>query len=104
MNAIQEFTNRAMGQAQGILQEEFTLGGNNYFGTFSAPILQPIMTATGYQDQLVVTLKVRATLFTAAPKDKQKLVRKSNNREYFVQIVDFTNPAVFTFLLTDRVL
>lgn len=62
----------------------------------------PIMTATGYQDHIVMPFKAQASQFATPPEARQALSRPQTNREYFIQMVDYTNPVVYTFILVDR--
>lgn len=82
--------------------EEVQINGKDYMGTFGDPLMMPIMTQNGYQDYLVTPLKIAAALFSAKPEAKQTLIRPLTSRELFVQMVDYTNPVVYTFILTDR--
>lgn len=104
MNDLQQFMADCNAQTLDILAEEVELNGATVRGTFGDPQLMPIMTRTGYADHLITPFKVSAAQFAngSPPQARQSLTRASNGRSYFVQIVDYTNPVVFTFLLTDR--
>lgn len=104
MNLLQQFMADCNTQARDIVQELVELNGAQVYGTFGDPQLMPVMTGTGYQDHLVTPFKVSADQFGGGspPAARQSLTRASNQRSYFIQIVDYTNPVVFTFLLTDR--
>lgn len=89
-------------QTEDVVMEDVEIGGHFYKGTFGDPLLMPIMTQSGYQDYLVTPLKIASVLFTVKPQAKQSLIRPLTDREFFIQMVDYTNPVVYTFVLTDR--
>lgn len=104
MNALQEFMAACNVQARPLNQEEFQYpqGGAVFFGTFGNPQLMPVQTRVGYQDHLVTTLIAARAQFAADPAARQMLFRIQTRRPMFIQIVDFTDPVVYTFILTDR--
>ncbi len=103
MNQLQTFLARANTQSRDADQELAILDGAEIFGTFGDAQSMPIMTATGYQDHIVLPFKASADQFASAPEARQKLSRPATAREYIVQMVDYTNPVVYTFILVDRV-
>ncbi len=111
MNFLQTFLAAANAQARPIVQEAFRfvtdISGTIYYGTFGDPLIMPVMTRQGYQDHLVTPLKAEANQWTAqmppiSPSARVELVRIETGRTFFVQIVDYTEVVVYTFILTDR--
>ncbi len=83
-------------------QEEVQINGKTFFGTFGNPELMPVQTRHGYQDHLVNVLILSRDQFATAPESRQMVLRVQTKRNFFVQMVDHTNPVVFTLILTDR--
>ncbi len=102
LNQLQSFLATANDQSKGAVQELAIIGGDEIYGTFGDAQPMPIMTNSGYQDHIVMPFKATASQFAAAPAAKQKLSRPLTARDYFIQMIDYTNPVVFTFILTDR--
>lgn len=102
MNKLQTFMARGNAQTRDVNQEPVEYNGAVYYGTFGDPQMIPVMSRQGYQDYLATELKISKVQFGAAPIAKQMLRRPNTRREFFVQMVDATNPVVFTFILTDR--
>lgn len=104
MNELQAFLAEANEQVAdlGVLTEDVVLGNAKYQGIFGDAVMMPVMTKTGYQDYLVTPVKVSRAQFSAAPAAHQSLVRTSTGRTMFVQIVDPSNPVVYTLVCTDR--
>lgn len=107
MNLLQSFLVEANQQARPIIQEEFTivgdLSGTIYFGTFGDPVIMPVMTRQGYQDHLVTPLKAEKSQWPITPPGERiSIIRTQTGRTLFVQVVDFTEAVVYTFILTDR--
>ena len=76
--------------------------GKEIYGTFGDAQPMPIMTSNGYQDHIVMPFKAEASQFATAPEAHQYLERPLTSRRYFIQMVDYTNPVVYTFILVDR--
>lgn len=92
-------------QARPIIFEDFTIAGDAtvYSGCFGDPTIIPLMTRQGYEDQLVVPMKAPRTQWpTTPPQAKRNLIRTQTGRTFFIQVIDFTEVVVFTFILTDR--
>lgn len=106
MNMLQIFMAAATAQASPVLQEAFTLaaGATSYMGTFGDAVLLPEMMPTGYQDHLVTSVKALRSAFATAPTSKQVLTRTGTGVGYFIQIIDTSDPVVYTFLTTERTL
>lgn len=106
MNALQTFMAAATAQAQNVIQEAFTLaaGATIYYGTFGDAVMLPEMLPQGYQDHLVTPLKVLRSAFSGTPASKQLCTRTATGVAYFVQIIDTSDPVVYTLLLTERTL
>lgn len=109
MNALQEFMARGNVQIatpgngqNAIATEKIQLDGTLYDATFGDAIMMPVMTQQGYQDHLVTPVKVSRVQFPSDPKAHQSLIRVSVEREMFIQMVDISNPVVYTFVVTDR--
>src|SRR4051812_9560589 len=102
MNQLQDFMARCNTQARPLNQEAAELNGSVIYGTFGDPVLMPVMTRQGYMDHLVTPFKAARDQFADDPQARQTLVRPLTQREFFIQIVDYTNPVVYTFILTDR--
>lgn len=111
MNLLQTFLANANVQTRTVLQEALTFTadpGGEYTGTFGDPQIMPIMTRQGYEDHLVTPLKVERVLFADWTSDelnalaRTTLVRTQTGRTFFIQVVDYTEAVVFTFILTDR--
>jgi hypothetical protein len=111
MNALQTFLAAANVQTRSVLQEALTLAadpGVTYTGTFGDPQIMPVMTRQGYQDHLVTPLKIERAQFstwTAEELDalaRTNLVRTQTGRTFWINVVDYTEAVVFTFILTDR--
>jgi hypothetical protein len=110
MNDLQAFLNEANDQTQAVIQEAFTRVGEapavTRYGTFGDPQIMPVSTRQGYQDYLVTPLKVRASQFAnpaaAEAFARKEIIRTATGRTFFVQVVDFTEVVVYTFMLTDR--
>ena len=102
MNALQTMLATANTQARPINQEEVVINSAKLYGTFGDPQVMPVMTRAGYQDHLVNTLKVSRDQFSSDPVAKTTITRPATGRKFFVQVVDYTNPVVYTFILTDR--
>lgn len=102
MNLLQDFMARGNAQTVAVVTEEIQMGGNLYNGTFGDAVMMPVMTAVGYQDQLVTPVKISRVQFAADPQAHQSLERVSTKRTMFIQIVDISNPVVYTLICTDR--
>lgn len=112
MNLLQTFMAEANTQTRTVVQEAFTIVGESpavtRYGTFGDPEIMPVMTRNGYEDHLIVPLKVEVTEFSAYTAEqlnalaRRSLVRTSTGRTMFIQVVDYTAVVVFTFILTDR--
>jgi hypothetical protein len=103
MNALQTMLAAGNAQAIGVNTEPVVINGSTLQGTFGDPEMMPLMSRTGYEDHLVIPLKVSAVQFASDPPAKVTITRPGPpKREYFVQMVDHTNPVVYTFILTDR--
>lgn len=102
MNGLQAFMVTGNQQSKDAVMEEVSIGGEIIYGTFGDPQLMSVMTMNGYQDHLVTPFKALGAQFADHPAARQTLIRTQTNREFFIQIVDFTNPVVYTFILTDR--
>lgn len=101
-NLLQSFLARANLQSRTANQELAVIGGDEIWGTFGDAQPMPVMTPTGYQDHIIMQFKAEADQFAAPPEAHQLLVRPQTNRTYFIQMVDYTNPVVYTFILVDR--
>lgn len=104
LNQLQAFMADGNSQTEPVVMEDVKIGGEVVKGTFGDAVMMPVMTQEGYQDQLVTPVKIAVALLHVAPKAKQSLTRISVNRDMFIQIVDISNPIVWTLLVTDRVL
>ena len=102
MNALQNFMATGNVQSRDTVQEVVEIGGAEIYGTFGDAQILPVMTVNGYQDHLVTPFKASRDQFAANPAARQTLLRPATGREFFIQVVDFTNPVVYTFILTDR--
>lgn len=111
MNLLQTFLAAANVQTRTTLQEDLTFAtdpGVTYTGTFGDPQIMPVMTRQGFQDHLVTPLKIERALFAGWTDDelnalaRTALVRTQTGRTFFIQMVDYTEAVVFTFILTDR--
>lgn len=102
MNALQQMLATANTQSRQVNQEAVEIDGKILFGTFGDPIPMPIMTRQGYKDHLVLPLKVSRDQFAADPVARSSVKRPAMEKTYFVQLVDTTNPVVYTFILVDR--
>ena len=102
MNLLQQFIAAANAQTQDVLQELVQLDGKEYYGTFGDAVLMPIMTRAGYEDQLVTGFRASRTQFSEDPAAHSTLTRVSTGHNYFVQIIDTSNPVLYVFQLTDR--
>lgn len=93
----------AQDEALGVTTEAAEFNGRVIQGTFGDATTIPIMGPTGYTDQIATMFKVSRTQFgDEAPADNGRLTRPLTKRVYFVNLIDYTNPVVFTFILTDR--
>jgi hypothetical protein len=102
VNLLQTFLARANAQSRSATQELAIIEGKEVWGTFGDAQPMPVMTATGYQDHIVMPFKAEADQFAAVPEAHQYLERPQTKRKYFIQMVDYTNPVVYTFILVDR--
>lgn len=109
MNYLQEFmaecnrqTRTADAAGKVISQEEVTINGSVYFGTFAQVQVESTMERHGYEDSVAFTFTSAAEQYTTPPQPRQMLKRNINNVEYFIQSVDNKNPLLFTFVLVDR--
>lgn len=102
MNGLQTFLQRGNTQSRDANQELAILNGVEIYGTFGDAQTMPIMTSVGYQDHIVLPFKATADQFASKPAARQTLVRPATAREYITQMVDYTNPVVYTFILVDR--
>lgn len=102
MNQLQNFLVDCNAQSLLAVQEIAVINGREVNGTFGDAQPMPIMTATGYQDHIVMPFKATAAQFAAPPEARQYIERPLTGRKYFVQMVDYTNPVVYTFILVDR--
>lgn len=111
MNALQLFLAGANVQTRTVIQEALVLSedpSGTYAGTFGDPQIMNVMTRQGYQDHLVTPLKVERVMFADwTPQEidalaRKTLVRTQTGRTFFINIVDYTEAVVFTFILTDR--
>ncbi len=102
MNQLQEFMARGNVQTRELVQEAVEINGAVVYGTFGDPTLMAVMTQHGYQDHLVTPFKASTVQFANPPQAKQTLIRPLTQREFFIQMVDYTRPVVFTFILVDR--
>ena len=105
MNLLQVFIAdcNAQDRASEISTEAAEFNGRLIYGTFGDATTIPIMTATGYTDQIATMFKVERSQFGQdIPADGGSLKRVLTARNYFVNMIDYTNPVVWTFILTDR--
>ncbi len=102
LNQLQTFMADGNIQTDGIVMEDIEMGGEVKRGTFGDAIMMPVMTQTGYQDHLVTPVKISRVQFAADPEAHQSLRRISTDRTMFIQIVDISNPVVYTLMVVDR--
>lgn len=102
LNQLQTFLSRANAQSRDAVQEVAIVEGKEIYGTFGDAQPMPVMTPNGYQDKIIMQFKAAASQFPTKPEARQYLMRPLTGREYLVQMVDYTNPVVYTFILVDR--
>ena len=102
LTGLQQMLAAANAQSLGTLAESVVVNGKVLQGVFGDPEMMPVMVAEGYKDYLLIPLKISADQFPSTPPTHVSIERVSNGRPYFVQFVDYTNPVVYTFLLSDR--
>lgn len=102
MNALQQMLVTANTQSRQVNQEAVEIDGKILFGTFGDPVPMPIMTRQGYKDHLVLPLKVSRDQFAADPVARCTVKRPATDKTYISQIIDMTNPVVYSFVLVDR--
>lgn len=102
LNLLQDFMARGNVQTVSIVMEDIEMGGEIKSGTFGDAVMMPVMTQTGYEDHLVTPVKISRVQFASDPKAHQSLTRISTKRDMFIQIVDISNPVVYTLICTDR--
>lgn len=102
LNQLQTFMASGNVQTDSIVMEDIEMGGEIKRGTFGDAIMMPVMTQNGYEDHLVTPVKIARVLFKAIPESHQSLRRISTDRTMFIQIIDISNPVVYTLMVTDR--
>ncbi len=102
LNALQTFLAEGNAQTVAVLTEKVQIGGETYDATFGDAVMMPVMTPTGYQDHLVTPVKISRPQFASPPASHGSLKRISTDRTMFIQIVDISNPVIFTLICTDR--
>jgi len=102
LNQLQTFMASGNVQTDSIVMEDIEMGGEIKRGTFGDAVMMPVMTQTGYEDHLVTPVKISRVQFAAIPEAHQNIKRVSTDRTMFIQMVDISNPVVYTLVVTDR--